>query len=41
MIEKEKNLRTHRLRVINKYEANYNLILKFFWPHLAIYNAKK
>ena len=34
MIEKERNNhRINRLRVINIYEADYNLILKYFWPH--------
>ena len=34
MIEKEKNNhRINRLRVINIYEVDYNLILKYFWPH--------
>ena len=34
MIEKEKNNhRINRLRVINIYESDYNLILKYFWPH--------
>ena len=33
-IEKEKNNhRINRLRVINIYEADYNLILKYFWSH--------
>ena len=34
MIEKEKNdHRINRLRVINIYKADYNLILKYFWSH--------
>ena len=34
MIEIEKNNhRINRLRVIKIYEAYYNLILKYFWPH--------
>ena len=42
MIEKEKNNpRINRLRVINKYEADYNLILKFFWPHQATHNSER
>ena len=42
MIEKEKNNpRINRLRVINKYEADYNLILKSFWPHQATHNAER
>ena len=42
MIEKEKNNpRINRLRVINKYEADYNLILKFFWPHQTTHNAER
>ena len=42
MIEKEKNNpRINRLRVINKYEADYNLILKFSWPHQATHNVER
>ena len=34
MIENEKNNhRINRLRVINIYKADYNLILKYFWSH--------
>ena len=33
MIPKDKETtKVNRLRVINKYEADYNLILKYFWP---------
>ena len=36
MIEKENsNSNIHRFRVINKLEADYKLILKFFWPKKA------
>ena len=36
MIEKIPNIpRINKLRVINIYEANYNLLLKFFWPKLS------
>ena len=32
MIEKKKpNSKINRLRIINKYEANYKLILKLYW----------
>lgn len=42
MIEKEKNnVWINRLRVIKKYEADYNLILKYFWPHLAKHNVER
>ena len=35
MIQKELNTpRINRLRVLNKYEANLNLIFKLFWPRL-------
>ena len=37
MIPKElNNMQINRLRLINLYEADYNLALKFFWPHKAI-----
>ena len=29
------------LRLINKYESEYNLILKYFWPHKAAHQAEK
>ena len=36
MIPKDKDTpKINRLRVINKYEADYNLILKYFWPKSA------
>ena len=36
MMEKEiVNNKIHRLRRINIYESEYNLILKYFWPHVA------
>ena len=42
MIEKEKNChRINRLRVINIYEADYNLILKYFWPHKTTQFAER
>ena len=42
MIEKEKNNhRINRLRVINIYEADYNLILKYFWPHKTTQFAER
>ena len=31
----------HRLRIINTYETDYNLILKFFWPKEGMYQAEK
>ena len=41
MIEKEKNSsRINRLRVINKSEADYNLILQFVWSHQATHNVE-
>ena len=42
MIEKEKNNhRINRLRVINIYEADYNLILKYFWLHKTTQFAER
>ena len=42
MIEKEKhNHRINRLRVINIYEANYNLILKYSRPHKTTQYAER
>ena len=41
MIQKEpNNPRINRLRVINKYEADLNLVLKFFWPRLTTNHLK-
>ena len=34
-------LRINKLRVINIYEANYNLILKYFWSNQATKHAVK
>ena len=31
----------HRLRIINTYESEYNLILKYFWPKEGINKAEK
>ena len=34
IITKETNdIHINRLRVINKYEADFNLVLKCFWSH--------
>ena len=33
--------RIHRIRRINTYEADYNLLLKFFWPKQANYREEK
>ena len=36
MIQKElNNPRINRLRVLNKYEADLNLVFKYFWPRLT------
>ena len=36
MLPKEpNNIQINRLRLIHLYEADYNLVLKFFWPHIA------
>ena len=31
----------HRLRIINTYESEYNLILKYFWPKEGMNKAEK
>ena len=31
----------HRLRIINMYELDYTLVLKFFWPKTETANAKR
>lgn len=33
--------KVHRIRLINTYESDYNLILKYFWPKYGIQLAKK
>ena len=35
------NIQIKCLRVINKYEADYNLVLKYLWPHTATRKAAK
>ena len=34
-------LKIHRLRIINTYESEYNLIIKYFWPKVGIHKAEK
>ena len=42
MFEKEKvNSKINRLRIIDKYEADYNLILKIYWPKITNNIAEK
>lgn len=42
MIPKEpNNIQINRLRLINLYEGDYNLVLKFFWSHKATKLADK
>ena len=42
MIQKEpNNPKINELRVLNKLEADYNLVLKYHWPHQTTYYAKK
>ena len=42
MIPKEpNNIQINRLRLIYLYEADYNLVLKLFWPHKATKVADK
>ena len=41
MIEKIPNTpRINKLRIINIYEADYNLLQKFFWPKLSTKHAE-
>ena len=36
MFEKEKgNSKINRLQIIDKYEADYNLLLKLYWPKIT------
>ena len=30
----------HRLRIINTYESEYNLVLKYFWPKQGMHKAE-
>ena len=42
MFEKEKgNKKINRLRIIDKYEADYNLLLKIYWPKITNNIAEK
>ena len=42
MFEKEKgNTKINRLRIIDKYEADYNLLLKSYWPKITNNIAEK
>ena len=42
MLEKDKAPpKTNRLRVIGKYEADYNLLLKLYWPKLTTQHAER
>ena len=36
-----KQSKMHILRIINIYESNYNLVLKFFWPKTGTENTEK
>ena len=31
----------NRLRVINKYDADFNLVLNYLWPHTTISKTEK
>ena len=31
----------HRLRIINTYDSEYNLILKYFWPKKSTQKAEE
>ena len=42
MIEKiPGNTKINKLRLINIYEADYNLIFKYVWPHKATHDAEQ
>ena len=42
LIPKDKGKpKIHRLRIINTYESEYNLILKYFWPKEGMNKAEK
>ena len=42
MIQKElNNPKINKLRVLNKLEADYNLVLKYHWPHQTTHYAEK
>ena len=42
MFEKEReNTKINRLRIIDKYEADYNLLLKIYWPKITNNIAEK
>ena len=42
MIQKEPNdPMINKLRVINKLESDYNLVLKLHWPHQATHYTEK
>jgi len=42
MLEKDKGSpKINRLRVIGKYEADYNLLLKLYWPKLTTQHAER
>ena len=42
MLEKDKGSpKTNGLRVIGKYEADYSLILKLYWPKLTTQHAER
>ena len=42
MLEKNKGSpKINRLRVIGKYEADYNLLLKLYWPKLTTQQAER
>ena len=42
MLEKDKGSpKINRLRIIGKYEAYYNLLLKLYWPKLTTQHAER
>ena len=42
LIPKDKGTpKMHRLRIINTYESEYNLILKYFWPKVGMKKSRE
>ena len=35
------NIQINRLRVINKYKVDFNLVLNYLWPHVATRKVDK
>ena len=42
MIEKGKeNSKINRLHIVDKFEANYNLVFKLYWPKITNHISEK